>query len=82
MADDRAIAMLRNTEAASAADERRIVEFAFAAPVDNDLGIARFWPHRPPIQVSRRQDAPMRSMKLFWFQHLKMSPFSITIGEL
>ena len=24
----------------------------------------------------------MRSMKLFWFQHLKMSPFSITMSEL
>ena len=46
--------------------------------------VTRFWPLRPPfnIQVSRRQDAPMRSIDLLWFHHVHMSPFSITVGEL
>ena len=30
----------------------------------------RFWPRRPPNEVSRRQDAPMRSIDVFWFQLL------------
>ena len=34
------------------------------------------------FQVSRRQDAPMRSIDVLWFHHVQTSPFSITVGEL
>ena len=45
-------------------------------------GANTFLAPQASFQVSRRQDAPMRSIDVLWFHHVQTSPFSITVCEL